>query len=122
MLPSDGNHVTAIFLVFPFSSSHLNADMIIYELREFHDPRALETWSTASMRFQKYMVVNEKMSPLFVILQELVFFVLFCFGFFCRYMCLPDSSVLLLALRIERKFGLKSASYKEKTTQAQTQE
>lgn len=97
--------------------------MIIYELREFHDPRALETWSTASMRFQKYMVVNEKMSPLFVIPQELVFF-LFCFvlGFFCRYMCLPDSSVLLLALRLEGKFGLKSAPYKEKTTQAQTRE
>lgn len=53
--------------------------MIIYELREFHDPRALETWSTASMRFQKYMVVNEKMSPLFVIPQELVFF---CFVLF----------------------------------------
>lgn len=48
--------------------------MIIYELSEFHDPRALETWSTANMRFQKYMVVNEKMSPPFVIPEELVFF------------------------------------------------
>lgn len=48
--------------------------MIIYELSEFHDPRALETWSTANMRFQKYMVVNEKMSPPFVIPEELFFF------------------------------------------------
>lgn len=47
--------------------------MIIYELSEFHDPRALETWSTANVRFQKYMVVNEKMSPPFVIPEELVF-------------------------------------------------
>ena len=47
--------------------------MIIYELSEFHDPRALETWSTANTRFQKYMVVNEKMSPPFVIPEELVF-------------------------------------------------
>lgn len=57
----------------PFLSSVLNADTIIYELSEFHDPRALETWSTANARFQKYMVVNEKMSPPFVIPEELVF-------------------------------------------------
>lgn len=58
----------------PFFFLHLNADMIIYEFREFLDPRALETWSTASKQFKKYMVVNEKMSPLFIILQELFFF------------------------------------------------
>lgn len=58
----------------PIFFLHLNADMIIYEFREFHDPRALETWSPASKQFQKYMVVNEKMSPLFIILQELSFF------------------------------------------------
>lgn len=46
--------------------------MIIYKLSEFHDPRALETWSTANMRFQKYMLVNDKMSPPFVIAEELV--------------------------------------------------
>lgn len=96
----------------PFLSSVLNADTIIYELSEFHDPRALETWSTANARFQKYMVVNEKMSPPFVIPEEL---------FFCRYMYLPDSSVLLLlALRLEGKFGLKSASISAKTTHTQT--
>lgn len=88
--------------------------MIIYELSEFHDPLALETWSTANMRFQKYMVVNEKMSPPFVIPENLV-------GFFYRYMYLPDSSVfLLLALRFERKFGLKSTSILAKTTHIQT--
>lgn len=47
--------------------------MIIYELSKFHDPQALESWSAANMRFQKYMVVNEKMSPPFVIPEELVF-------------------------------------------------
>lgn len=88
--------------------------MIIRELSEFHDPRALETWSTASMLFQKYMAVNEKMSPPFVILQELLFL-------FVRYLFSPNSSVLLLAPRLEGKFGLNSRSYKKKTTHGQIQ-
>lgn len=35
------------------------------------------------------------------------------FFFFCRYLFSPNSSVLLLALCLEGKFGLKSTSYKE---------
>lgn len=72
--------------------------MIIRELSEFHDPRALETWSTARMLFQKYMAVNEKMSPPFVILQELLFlFVDTCFhptaAFCCWLPALRESLV-----------------------------
>lgn len=37
------------FPTLPFFFLHLNADMIIYEPSEFHDPPALETRSTASM-------------------------------------------------------------------------
>lgn len=84
-------------LFFP-SFLRFNADMIIRELSEFHDPRALETWSTASMLFQKYMAVNEKMSPPFVILQELLFlFVDTCFhptaAFCCWLSALRESLV-----------------------------
>lgn len=55
----------------PFFVLLLNTDMIIYELSEFHDPWALEAWVTASMRFPRYTAVNEKISPPFIIQEEL---------------------------------------------------
>lgn len=96
----------------PFSPSPLNADMIIYELSEFHDPRALETWSPASARFQKYMVVNEKMRPPFVISGGTCFLAdtrIYPTATFCC--CWP------YALR--ESWGLKSASISARTTQTQ---